>query len=139
MNDIEIERMNENESKQRSPVKAIRAYCLWCCCESSNEVKLCPETDCPLHSYRFGKKKGFVHKLTPIKAIRARCVDCVGGCTQDANRCKCSECALHAYRTGHRPRKGISPSETCEPVNPIATAAFSENKTNVEGGAASGE
>lgn len=38
-----------------NPVKAIRAKCLDCCYGSSNEVKLCPAEDCPLHPFRFGK------------------------------------------------------------------------------------
>lgn len=38
-----------------SPIKAIRAKCLDCCCDSSNEVKLCPAEGCPLHPFRFGK------------------------------------------------------------------------------------
>lgn len=44
------------ETKEiKSPVKAIRRYCLDCCLESSNEVKLCPAEKCPLHPFRFGK------------------------------------------------------------------------------------
>ena len=39
-----------------TPMKAIRAKCLDCCCGSSHEVGLCPCADCPLHSYRFGKR-----------------------------------------------------------------------------------
>lgn len=38
-----------------NPVKAIRAKCLGCCCGSSNEVKMCACTDCPLYPFRFGK------------------------------------------------------------------------------------
>lgn len=38
-----------------SPAKAIRKYCLSCCLESTLEVKLCPDEDCPLHPFRFGK------------------------------------------------------------------------------------
>jgi len=38
-----------------SPLKTIRKYCLTCCCESANEVKLCPAKDCALYDYRFGK------------------------------------------------------------------------------------
>lgn len=34
--------------------KAIRLKCLDCCCGSSNEVKLCPAVNCPLHPFRFG-------------------------------------------------------------------------------------
>ena len=38
-----------------SPLKAIRKYCLDCGGDSSNEVKLCPCTDCVLYEFRFGK------------------------------------------------------------------------------------
>lgn len=37
-----------------TPLKAIRAKCLDCN-YTSNEVKLCPCTDCPLWPFRFGK------------------------------------------------------------------------------------
>lgn len=37
-----------------TPVKAIRAKCLDCCCGSAQEVKLCPVTDCSLYPYRMG-------------------------------------------------------------------------------------
>ena len=39
----------------RNPVKAIRAFCVECCGGSSNEVKLCPATECQLYAFRFGK------------------------------------------------------------------------------------
>ena len=39
----------------RNPVKAIRAKCLDCCCGSVTEVKLCPDDECPIHVFRFGK------------------------------------------------------------------------------------
>ena len=38
-----------------SPIKAIRAKCLDCCCGQENEVKLCTCKDCPLYAFRFGK------------------------------------------------------------------------------------
>lgn len=41
--------------KKATPLKAIRAKCLDCCCHQSNEVKLCAAINCPLHSFRFGK------------------------------------------------------------------------------------
>lgn len=56
--------MNE-EQKNLSPVKSIRAYCLDCSNGSANEVKLCPAENCPLYRYRFGtnpNRKG--RKLT---------------------------------------------------------------------------
>lgn len=37
-----------------SPLKAIRAKCLDCCCGQMAEVKLCPCEDCALHPYRMG-------------------------------------------------------------------------------------
>ncbi len=37
-----------------TPMRAIRLKCLDCCCESSTEVKLCPDQDCPLWGYRSG-------------------------------------------------------------------------------------
>ncbi len=38
-----------------SPLQAIKAKCLDCCCDSRPEVQLCPCTDCPLHIFRFGR------------------------------------------------------------------------------------
>ena len=37
-----------------TPLKAIRAKCLDCCCGQANEVKLCPFTRCALYEYRTG-------------------------------------------------------------------------------------
>lgn len=41
--------------KPKTFSKAIRAYCLDCCGDSANEVKLCPAKECPLWDFRFGK------------------------------------------------------------------------------------
>lgn len=38
-----------------SPIKAIRAKCIDCCCGQVSEVKLCPSIKCPLHPFRMGK------------------------------------------------------------------------------------
>ena len=38
-----------------NPIKAIRAKCLDCCLDQSNEAKLCPAEDCPLWPFRLGK------------------------------------------------------------------------------------
>ena len=38
-----------------SPLKAIRAKCLDCCCDQPSEVKLCPSEQCPLYPFRLGK------------------------------------------------------------------------------------
>ena len=45
-----------------TPMKAIRAKCLDCCCGQYKEVELCPCKDCPLYPYRFGKNPNI--KLT---------------------------------------------------------------------------
>ena len=37
-----------------TPMKAIRAKCLDCCCGNPFEVKMCPVRDCSLHPYRDG-------------------------------------------------------------------------------------
>ena len=52
--------------KLLTPIKAIRAKCLDCCCNQRKEVRLCPIPDCSLYPYRFGKKlnhKGIGHPL----------------------------------------------------------------------------
>ena len=41
--------------ENRSPGKAIRAKCLDCSGGSSEEVKSCPVTDCPLYPFRRGR------------------------------------------------------------------------------------
>lgn len=38
-----------------TPMKAIRAKCLDCCCGNAKEVELCPCEDCSLYPFRFGK------------------------------------------------------------------------------------
>ena len=42
-----------------TPMKAIRAKCLDCCCGSNREakkVRLCPGKDCALYPYRMGHR-----------------------------------------------------------------------------------
>lgn len=40
--------------KKMTPLKAIRARCLDCCCGQAYEVKRCTVQDCPLWAWRFG-------------------------------------------------------------------------------------
>ena len=55
-----------------TPLRAIRRRCLDCCCGSSHEVKLCPATDCPLHSFRLGKNPNIKPRnLTPEQRAAA--------------------------------------------------------------------
>jgi len=41
-----------------TPVKAIRAKCLDCCCGQRGEVRQCSVCTCSLHPYRLGKRPG---------------------------------------------------------------------------------
>lgn len=41
---------------KRTPVKAIRAKCLECCCGNVAEVRTCDLEECPLHEYRMGHR-----------------------------------------------------------------------------------
>ena len=42
------------EAKITSPLKAIRAWCLYCSNDSAYEVKLCADKTCPLYEFRLG-------------------------------------------------------------------------------------
>lgn len=58
-----------------NPLKVIRLKCLDCCCGSSNEVSLCPATQCPLYEYRFGKnpyRKKREYTQEQLDAMRER-------------------------------------------------------------------
>ena len=63
------------ETKRLTPIKAITAKCLDCCCWNSNEVRLCPVRDCALHPYRMGhnpyiNRKGDPHFGERMRALR---------------------------------------------------------------------
>jgi hypothetical protein len=59
-----MEKTMETDEKKMSPIKAIRAKCLDCCCDQLGEVKLCPAKDCPLWPFRLGKNPNRVRNLT---------------------------------------------------------------------------
>lgn len=40
----------------KTPIKAIRAKCLDCCCGQISEVRLCEIETCALWPYRMGKR-----------------------------------------------------------------------------------
>lgn len=39
-----------------TPMRAIRAKCLDCCCGSAYEVRMCDIKTCPLYPYKAGRK-----------------------------------------------------------------------------------
>ena len=54
----------------RTPLKAIRAKCLDCCCNNPNEVRLCPAVDCPLHEYRRGSRPSTIEAREERKRLK---------------------------------------------------------------------
>jgi len=101
---------------ERTPLRAIRARCLWCC-NTSAAVRDCasgrripsesgePAEPCSLYPFRFGKRPaersltdydGEV--LQPKMAIRAKCREC----SPDRLRGDCGvpECSLWPFRMG---------------------------------------
>ena len=59
------------EAKPTTPIKAIRAKCLDCCCGIQSEVRNCPTPDCPLYPYRMGHnpaRKGLGGKIGNFSA-----------------------------------------------------------------------
>ena len=83
-----------------TPIKSIRAYCIWCCGEQLEEVKLCPAVDCLFYPFRMGKKtiKGSI-----IKIIKKKCLDCGEGTPQKVKSCEFPECQVYPYREGKSP------------------------------------
>ena len=85
-----------------SPLRTVRKYCLWCCNDQGNEVKLCPVESCALYPYRRGRGPDVKPALTSLKSIRARCVDCSGS-AKAASLCDMASCILFPFRDGHNP------------------------------------
>lgn len=61
---------NEDETESdkeeiKSPLKAIRAFCIDCMGGQVREVKLCPSQICPLHAFRMGKNPYRKRELSP--------------------------------------------------------------------------
>lgn len=61
--------MDNVETKVLTPIKAIRAKCLDCMCDSAQEVRLCPCQDCPLYPYRMGRNPNRKGMGGNIKAL----------------------------------------------------------------------
>lgn len=63
-------------STPQTALKAIRAKCLSCVCDSPNEVRLCEIKNCPLYKFRSGKNPNIKRTLTDAQkqaqAVRLR-------------------------------------------------------------------
>ena len=55
----------DHTKKELTPLKAIRAKCLDCCCGQWYEVKMCTIDWCPLYEYRFGHDPNLQGKKKP--------------------------------------------------------------------------
>ena len=89
--------------------RAVKQFCLWCCCDQLEEIKGCPATGCPLHEVRpYTKGRGKSLKRATRKDIRCKCVDCSGAkSARDPAVSKCEFngkddvfCPLWPYRMG---------------------------------------
>lgn len=63
------------EGYPKSPMKAIRANCLHCCCGSSNEVARCGCKNCPIWPFRLGRnpyRQKRVLSEAQLESIRKR-------------------------------------------------------------------
>ena len=58
----ETEMNNKNEAT--TPIKAIKAKCLDCCCGQREEVRECPAKECPLWQFRLGKNPNRARNMT---------------------------------------------------------------------------
>ena len=118
---------------RRTPLKAVRAHCRWCCDGNAREVARCPARQCPFWLLRSGhrptlddivqnagvalhpsKRPATVGELhggsgAVLKAIRRRCIDCSGGRLADVRACKFETCPLHPFRMGKNPNIRLSP------------------------------
>jgi len=48
--------------KRITSLKAIRIYCLDCCCDSWHEVRLCPSVNCSLYPFLLGHNPNYAKK-----------------------------------------------------------------------------
>ena len=64
--------MARRKSKHhRSPVKAIREFCLECMNDQVEEIARCTDPGCPLYHFRFGKNPYLKRTLTPEQKAAA--------------------------------------------------------------------
>ena len=56
----------------KSPIKAIRAFCLDCCGGSSTEVRECTSKSCPLKPFRFGRNPYIKREMTEEQREQAK-------------------------------------------------------------------
>ena len=60
----------EKRVKGFNVLKQIKRYCLWCCNEQPNEIKLCADKLCPLWPYRLGHNPSLKGKRGNSEALK---------------------------------------------------------------------
>lgn len=99
-----------NTYPKRSPLQAIRVFCVQCQGESFQAVTECADTACPFYPYRHGTPpEGLRHQ--PMKAIKQYCF---GNCQCGAGRQEVVECQGDKAAAGPCPafpfRLGTNPN-----------------------------
>jgi len=96
------------EGKRRTPLLAIRTFCLACMGGSAQLVAECPSTTCRLYAYRTGAiEPGADRRL--LRVITAYCAgQCLptedpAGCTAGKEYLDLGPCSLWPYRRGRNP------------------------------------
>lgn len=64
-----------------TPMRAIRAKCLDCCCENAAEVRRCTIPNCSLYPYRFGHRPKSNLSAEPPSFAGGTEANCPGGYT----------------------------------------------------------
>lgn len=99
------------EGKRRTPLLAIRTFCLACMGGSAQLVAECPSTTCRLYAYRAGAiEPGADRRL--LRVIKTYCAgQCLAGedpvgCTAGKGYLDLGPCSLWPYRRGRNPHYG---------------------------------
>lgn len=102
--------------KRITPLKAIRKQCLHCMGGSFRLVSECPDVDCPLYPYRFGRLQPGISGRT-IRIIRQYCLGCAGS-AHEVKTCQGNEiylgnepCVLWPFRLGKNPNYSMEARE----------------------------
>ena len=97
-----------------TPLRAIRAKCVWCCCDQPREATLCPAKKCILNPWRHGRKPEGAEK-SALQTIREKCLyDCGEyGSWKDVAECPIEDCPLMEFRHGKNPNYSEEYKQKC--------------------------
>jgi hypothetical protein len=93
-------------NKQKTPLQAVRKFCVECCGGSKPDVKTCrgdrpimggDYPNCPLFPHRGGRKR------ISVKTIRKHCIICTNNSHDAIRECPSTKCPLYPFRMGTNP------------------------------------